>query len=148
MQTQLAQLHDVHLPPPVSAWPLAPGWYGVFIINIILFAYIAYKLYKKWQAYRLRRECLQSIKQLTQLSEVGTQLRRIVMAYYPREDVAGLWGDTWLNFLDSTGKTTEFSQGIGRALIKETYQDNHNHINLDKLCELIEAWIRRQTHHV
>ena len=35
MNDVFAKLHDIELPNPIGAWPLAPGWYLLLIIAII-----------------------------------------------------------------------------------------------------------------
>ena len=36
MQAELARLHDIRLPPPVGWWPLAPGWWVLFALLLVV----------------------------------------------------------------------------------------------------------------
>jgi hypothetical protein len=53
---------------------------------------------------------------------VSALLRRLALARYPRERVAGLSGDAWLDFLDRSGGGGGFRSGVGRALTELPYR--------------------------
>lgn len=149
-QNLLSDLKDIHYPASVSWWPLAPGWYllialliGLLIVGVIYFI----GAYKK---YKLRRIVLQELANLRQqntdkniAAELSILLKRVAITYYPAHEVASLNGHAWLTFLDTHGKTTAFSQGVGKLLLSSPYQKNSpQHIN--ELFKLSENWIRRQ----
>lgn len=147
----LKQLHDIHLPPPIPVWPLAPGWYvlGLFIISLLLICSYRYWRHLKKQAYRkwALRE-LQRIQQgydqepLSYLSAISTLLRRIAITAYPQQTVASLQGQAWLAFLDRTGKTNQFSQGVGKILADAPYQSQLNTALSPEFFKLVNHWIR------
>ena len=148
-QNSLAQLRDIHLPPAISAWPLAPGWYlliialALILSVIIIFAFRYYKKRKK-RLYMLRQ--LQQIcvthqdNPILAISNISALLRRITLARYPREKVAGLNGEAWLKLLDHCGNTHAFSQGAGRLLITAPYQQRAS-IDIEGIQQLIRGWI-------
>jgi hypothetical protein len=39
-------LRDIHLPPPAGWWPLAPGWWILIGIALLLLTWLA------WRGYR------------------------------------------------------------------------------------------------
>lgn len=49
-------LRDIHLPPPASWWPLAPGWWILVGIALLLLAWLIWRGYRRrlprrrWQA--------------------------------------------------------------------------------------------------
>ncbi len=49
----LAQLKDIHLPPPVGWWPPAPGWWALLVVALIAGA----ALYWALRRYRRRWQC-------------------------------------------------------------------------------------------
>ena len=42
LQEQLKDLRDIHLPDPVSIWPLAPGWWALMILVPVLYFLIRF----------------------------------------------------------------------------------------------------------
>ena len=147
----LAQLKDIHLPPPVGWWPPAPGWWLVAICLLALVVWGGYLLWKFFRRGRFRREALVNLRQLCEahqdqrilLEEVARLLRQVAIAKYGREEVALLSGNSWLQFLDRTGRTDQFSQGAGQALGTMLYQPTVV-VDGEQLCQLAETWIKRQ----
>ena len=58
--------------------------------------------------------------------EVSELLRRSMLAYAPRADVAGLTGEAWLAWLDQDLKEPRFLDGAGRSLLDLPYRDPEN----------------------
>lgn len=68
-------------------------------------------------------------------------LRRLALAYFPQNQVAGLVGDAWLQFLDRTGSNQQFSTGPGRTLIRAPYRPAET-LEIEALLNVAEAWIK------
>jgi hypothetical protein len=149
-QELLQQLRDIHYPPHIPFWPLAPGWYVVIVLVLIIMGLVSYFCYRSWVKHRLKRIVLQRIQELELQDEVkihiaaelSVLLKRAALASYPRSLVAGLFGEDWLKFLDQTAATTQFTQGSGRLLIVYPYQPEHEHIPSD-LFHLIKEWVKK-----
>ena len=145
----LASLKDLQLPEAVSVFPLAPGWYGVIIIMVLLMLALSY-----WQMRRLAHqrkvasivELLTLIEQQNSssgtelLAEVAILLKRVAREKFPEQQPQNLFGEPWLQFLDSSGKTTQFTQGAGRILL-EVYQ-NKPLENPQALFKVVRAWLK------
>ena len=145
----LANLKDLQLPEAVSVLPLAPGWYGVIFIIILIMLALSY-----WQIRRLahQRKVASIVELLTlieqQNSSSGTQLlaevaillKRVAREKFPEQQPQNLFGEPWLQFLDSSGKTTQFTQGAGRILL-EVYQ-NKPLENPQALFDVVRAWLK------
>lgn len=142
----LADLKDLQLPDAVSIFPLAPGWYAVIILLVLIALALGY-----WQIRNLRKQRkvanivglldsieLQDNPQL--LAEVSILLKRVAREKFPEQQPQNLFGEKWLQFLDSSGKTTEFTQGAGRILL-EVYQ-NKALENPSACLAVVKAWLK------
>ncbi len=150
----LAQLKNIHLPPPVSWWPPAPGWWLAALLAAALLGLAFRWLWRRWAANRYRRLALAALTRLEArrraghepslplLREVAALLRRVAIARYGRPTVARLTGDQWLAFLDRTGNTDQFSTGPGRALGTMLYRPELE-ADTEAVCRLARRWIRR-----
>jgi len=148
----LQDLRDVHLPDPISWWPPAFGWWMILGLLIIVGSLIIWAWVYR-QRTRPRRLALAKLREvklqyaahsddqwaITQLSHL---IRRVALAMFPRSHVAGLSGQSWLQFLDTTGHTNQFSDGPGQALCSDPYQ-SHGHRAVSDLMPLIERWIQQ-----
>ena len=109
-QIDLSGLKDIRLPIEPSFWPLAKGWYLLFISIVILsiLIFIFWKIYQnKPLPYALRElnkikkeNSNQSLKQLSQL------LKRVAMAKFGRDAIAPLHEDEWQEFLLASAPQT------------------------------------------
>ena len=143
-------LHDIHTPVGVSWWPLAPGWWLLFLLGLCLLAFFIWQWYRRSslqreamaELKRIRRE-FQEHQQPNRLSmEVNILLRRIALARTPRAVVAGLIGKKWLSFLDRHGGDGEFVRGPGRILGTAPYARD-TEVDTEALLTLAERWVRR-----
>lgn len=149
--TLLQQLPDIVLPPAIGIWPLAVGWYVVIaILFIFILVAVCYYIQRE-RLLRPRKIILRKLAELQQrhererdavalAAEVSALLRKATLLAFPRRDVAGLQGQAWLDFLDSTGKTTEFSTGVGRVLVSAPYQ-LHAEYPVPELLNLVSTWV-------
>lgn len=120
--SDLSNLRDIVLPPPVSYWPPAPGWW---VLAVLLAALLALLLVRQLIRHRhdaYRREALRELAALpAPLDASGAQalsaiLKRTALVAFPRSDVAGLTGAAWLRFLDTTGRMQAFERGPAAPL--------------------------------
>ena len=147
----LSKLHDIHEPDSVAMWPLAPGWWAlVGLIVLAAIAAIIWKFVGKGDR-PARREALRQLHQLRlaysqhgdgvrTVGEISILLRRACLARYPRANVAGLTGDAWLDFLDQSGRTREFTNGAGRILITAPYRDKADG-DIEALVGITSKWL-------
>ncbi|MCX7115669.1 MAG: DUF4381 domain-containing protein [Gammaproteobacteria bacterium] len=116
----LASLKDIHLPSPIKAWPPAPGWMVLACVLLTCLLYIAYRVRRYHRETRPKREALRLLERYHQdyvndgqLAEtctlINALLKRVALLYYPREQVAELHGQAWIEFLNQTGKKIDFS---------------------------------------
>jgi hypothetical protein len=144
----LAQLRDIHLPAPVSWWPPAPGWWGLTLLILCLVGLGAYILFLSLRKKRYRKAALKELAVLrknsdprTALEQLAALLRRVAIQSFGRKEVVGLTGRKWLELLDRTGGTDQFSHGPGEALGEKLYRADYQ-VTTDPIFQLVERWIR------
>jgi len=132
-ETQLP-LRDLHLPDPVGWWPLAPGWWFVLLLAATVLGYLAWRAYLQWRRNAARRFALRELARyeaeylthrnpVTLGKQLSELLRRAMLAYAPRGEVAGLTGETWLQWLDSGIPLPYFHTEGGKSLLELPYRD-------------------------
>lgn len=148
-------LRDIHLPDPVSWWPLAAGWWAVLLLVGLLL--VGGWLLWRWRQRRvLRRDAKAALQAIaaryradsndTALARsLSVLLRRLSLSRYPREQVAGLSGEAWLAWLDHGLEQAPFQQGVGRALLTAPYALGAPDGECDgtALLQLCAQWIER-----
>jgi len=148
-------LRDIHLPDPVSWWPLAPGWWFSLLFLLLLVG-VAWAIRRWIKRGQLKRSALAELKLLEQTcSEDGEDsqqqiealsilLRRLALSVYPRQEIASLTGEQWLLQLDvalaTTPQSGAFSAGIGRVIIEAPYKPGLS-VDLPALLALVRYWI-------
>lgn len=159
----LDQLADIHLPPAVSPWPLAPGWW--LLMGLCLLVLVAlWCVYAHRQRNRYRRVALDQLRQLstdyqrtqdaaTYLHALSVLLRRTALTAYPGRFNASLKGDAWLQWLDDTcpalrtnknARGATFMSDLGQSLTQAAYQ-KHPSVDAPGLEAVCACWI---AHHL
>ena len=156
VENPLINLKDIHLPPPVSFWPPAPGWWILSVLLISSLFIGGVWFYRQHKKRRPKTEALRILKDLqilyqnsqdevVSLRNLSNLIRRTALTLYDIDAVASLQGSSWLEFLDKTGKTKEFSQGAGKVLGNEVFQQKVNP-DMNALFPLVKKWISSSRH--
>jgi hypothetical protein len=149
-ETQLP-LRDLHLPDPVGWWPLAPGWWFVLLLIATALGYLTWSAYQRWRHNAPRRFALRELAHyeaeflkhrnpVTLGKQLSELLRRGMLAYAPRGEVAGLTGETWLQWLDSGMPLPYFHTQGGKSLLELPYRDpagDFSDIDIDALLSAV-----------
>ena len=126
-------LRDLHLPEMIGWWPLALGWWFLIVLAAAGIGYLLYQSFAKWRRNASRRVALRELARIqaefkhgvdeTSLAiELSELLRRTMLAYAPRNEVAGLTGASWLEWLDQGLDGNPFSQGSGQNVDSLPYR--------------------------
>jgi hypothetical protein len=155
MDPEQIPLRDLHLPEAVGWWPLAPGWWVLIALIAIGMLLLLRRAWIRWRHNAPRRIALQELARLegsyreapnpvllaTRLSEL---LRRTMLAYAPRKEVAGLTGPEWLAWLDRGLDEKPFSEGPGRSLKELPYRraDSVSGVDVDGLLDAVRRRLK------
>lgn len=140
MNPALADLRDIHLPDPVSWWPLAPAWWILAgtIFVLLLGAICLFRYWKKHRYYRVK-----ALKKLRSLDKAATEvyLRQVAelvkataLVKYP--ETASMTGTQWQQFLSKA-----MAEDIAQLLAVSRYQANPQ-FDATALQEAVARWIR------
>ena len=80
----LDNLRDIVESPPVSWWPLAPGWWVLLIALAIVTIIAVNRIWNQWKANAYRRSALKGLEMANSLAAIDGILKRTALAAYPR----------------------------------------------------------------
>lgn len=154
MDPEQIPLRDLHLPEAIGFWPLAPGWWILIALAAAGVAYLLYKQFLKWRWNAARRLALRELSRVRNEFESGADaltlgkqlselVRRSMLAYAPRGEVAGLTGDNWLAWLDQGMDGKPFTEGAGKTLESLPYQRPEKVADEIDISELIDVVQKR-----
>lgn len=106
----LNRLVDIVSIEEVSWWPLAPGWWVLFVFLLVVLVIMVVWSVRRWRGNAYRRAAcveLESIGELVSVDEVNALLKRTALSFRPREEIAGLAGNAWIDFLRQSGPLSE-----------------------------------------
>jgi Domain of unknown function (DUF4381) len=148
---QLEQLKDIHLPPGISWWPLAPGWWllaglviaaalAVVTINYIRRRTIRYRALNELND--LRRD--ESIAAATAAERIAILLKRIVVQRNETKSLGVEHGHRWIDRL--TQQPGGMPADVARFLALAPYAHAEliaNSPDRSTLFTAADRWIRR-----
>lgn len=143
-------LRDLHLPDAVGWWPLAPGWWLLAALALVGLGLLVRRYLERRRQSAARRYALKQLESVTAAyardgdavalgAEVSELLRRTMLAYAPRSDVAGLTGEAWLAWLDQDLDRPHFVSGDGRPVIEWPYRSKDVDIDRSDVAAFIDA---------
>jgi len=113
----LENLRDLHLPPPINWWPLAPGWWvlGACTIFVLLFA-----SWRAWRQHQQNKPYAHALKTLNigfadwqqsrdshaYTEQAACVLRQLAIHSAGRQQVSRLHGKHWVDWLELTAANT------------------------------------------
>jgi len=154
----LATLHDIVLPPAITWWPVAPGWYAVIVVALLVLALLAGYAVRRHRARAYRREAMREIAAIQRraasgaaagdvLAELAGLLRRVALHAAPRERVAALAGPDWIEHLTRMAGAP-LPTAVADALLRAPYarygaQDMANPPVIDAAIAAARRCVRR-----
>ena len=143
-------LRDIHLPEPVSWWPLAPGWWWLIGIVLLLATAAAVILYRRRRGriVRAARAEFADIRtryaQTSDPNELVRQLsrlaRRCALALEPDRAAAAATGTEWQSVLARVTTSGSVDEWLRNTLVEAPYRRN-NDIDGTRLVASFEHWL-------
>ncbi len=128
----------------IDWWPQTSGWYVVAGLAMLFLLRYCFRLGYRWHRNRYRREALTALEQLAASATgdilgdpvdtpvngpldnlpaaLSQLLKRTALAAFPRRDVASLYGDDWVAFLNQHCDKAPFSGAAALSLARGQYQ--------------------------
>lgn len=145
--TQLP-LRPMQQPEMIGWWPLAPGWWFLALLTLVLLTVIGWLAYQWLKAFRQnpKRWALQELKSI-QLQyqehqdkrllaeQCNALLKRLALTLYPRHEVAALNGRAWTDFL-----LKQSNLGSLAVLAEAPYNASPD-FDADALLEACNRWL-------
>lgn len=144
----LDQLKDVHLPDPVSWWPLALGWWIVIVISLVAIIGLI-----SWYVMQHKRSAAKraALRELSSISphdthwqaQVNELVKRVALCYFPQNQIAGLHSEQWTDFLAChlpNDKQAQFRRAFGQ-MQHALYQVQNNDDNV-VVIEQVRYWMK------
>lgn len=153
-QDPLVNLHPLREPEAIGWWPLAPGWWLLIILSVIAVAALSYWLYRRHQAKAYRRQALRQLEVLQQQRQAGLQdtdylesinalLKRVAIIAYPERAVAALHSVQWLDFLNSSTKSSANGKELfAPDFATAVYEKSSGCRDPDQIHRAAQHWIK------
>ncbi|WP_163834040.1 DUF4381 domain-containing protein [Spartinivicinus ruber] len=150
----LKQLAPLAQPEPISQWPMAPGWWLLAALILLIAGFASYKFYRRRMQRRYRQQASQLLDNYWQtyqrqqnlaafITACNQLLKQVAITAYGRNRVAALTGQAWQQFLLAHQPSNAVQLPDDFFGISQ-YQAQPN-IPADKLKDFTYRWIN---HHV
>lgn len=131
--TNLNNLHDIVLPEAPAFWPPAQGFWMLVALVLMLALTTAWLIIQSRKRNAYRRAGLTLLESATTHYDINAIVKRVALAAFPRNTVAHLHGNGWVNFLETTCHHNAFAS-FGDA--------DKSHSPSSQLREEARTWIR------
>lgn len=141
----LAQLHDIQTPEQISNFPIAIGWWLLLVLAFIFSAILIIKLKQNKQRRKRQKQAIKQLKNNDYiLSDTIVLLKWAAMAYFPRQEVAALSGDSLALYLSNKlpKKHQDFFNNKTAAIWPTLYQKNVNQTINDEFNQAALFWLK------
>ncbi|KYJ86762.1 hypothetical protein AS592_08005 [Sulfurovum riftiae] len=151
-EASLDNLHDIIVPPAVGFFPLAPGWYILFLLLLTLLFHFGYRYYQAYKKEQYRRDAQRELESLNSKNRENTiallgLAKRVGISAYGRETIAILHGEAWWDFMEAHSKTS-VSAALRDSIERLLYEEDvvFDEKVFDAVFLMVSQWI--ETHKV
>ena len=92
-------IKDIHLPEQISNFPSSIGWWGLLIIMIVILSYVLIRILSHHKKCKDKKHALNILKNRPNAEQTLSLLKWSAMQYFPRNQVAKLFGVEFQSFL-------------------------------------------------
>ncbi len=64
MNPENIPIRDLHLPEMIAWWPVAPGWWVLFVLFLFAFGFIIWRVLQNYHLNTARRRAISQLKHL------------------------------------------------------------------------------------
>ncbi|MEN8190681.1 MAG: DUF4381 domain-containing protein [Thermodesulfobacteriota bacterium] len=134
----LSNLRDIAIPEPPPLWPPAPGTIILLVFVFLAVCYAALLCYRHWKQNAYRRAGLLLLQDAVTKHDMAITLKRVAMAAFSREEVASLYGEEWIAFLNNSCNRCNFSPSFISGEEKRASRDER---------DIAALWIKHHISH-
>ncbi|MFT5503262.1 MAG: hypothetical protein ACI8XC_000972 [Gammaproteobacteria bacterium] len=145
-------LRSIHDPSAVVWWPPAPGWW-ILAFFLILAGILIYLLVRFYRHRRLRRECQALFSDIRKglregqspqevVGQLTILLRRILMSYKGRQNIANLTDQSWIDELNRLTRQNYFDSHSLRVFGQYRYQRKFEP-DIERVLTQCDQWIKK-----
>lgn len=154
MNPEELPLRDIHLPPEISAWPPAPGWWLLAALLIGLLV-LVFRLWRRRQPIYRKQVVQPALQELQRIEadyahdpaemirQLSVLLRRSAISLHGRRQIAGLTGAEWLTFLDQQQRGEVFGTRFADMLTQQPYREQVKG-DAEALASVVRDWLQQQ----
>jgi hypothetical protein len=143
----LSQLKDIQTPQSIGNRPLAWGWWTIIVVCCVLIAIALIATYLFLKKRKAKKQALKLLNELNPeqnpthtVQSINSILKRVVLAYCERDQVANLNGDKWAKWLNNNSHD---GVTITAEFMLLAYQANCSSEQAAEYLKQSKAWIDR-----
>lgn len=151
-QDMLSQLRDIHGAPPASWWPLAPGWWLLGLVVVVLSVLLIRFLIRWYKVRQRRKQMLGWVDFLNAIVDPANEpqaylgmlnriFKLVAIKAYPEQNCASMAGREWAEFMINK-MTGEASAESLNVLASGPY-DPAPKFDANVISNLSRVWIKK-----
>lgn len=142
----LANLQDIQLPEQIHNYPIALGWWILIMSIIALIIFITLKILKHKKKAKLQQQAItQLLSNEPNIENTLTILKWAALQYFPRQEIANLYGKSFQLFLTKQlpqKYKSEFEQLCANTL-ENRYQTSLNNDDIQNTHNAALLWLKQ-----
>ncbi len=151
MNPQELPLRAIHLPPEPGFWPLAPGWWILIALLVLIVSVLLILWYRRLKRHRCYLTIISELQSITDafqnnndrrqlLTDLSLLLRRFEKYQQHKDQAVALNGQHWIDHLNKSHKGQPFSQW--QQLLTEGIYQSDVSFNEKALIKLVATHIK------